>query len=109
MSEENLNKTSEYIHEIRLSCPNKTIWLYTGFDFDLLREKYTEYQYTPFANEADQWLIRWQILENVDVLIDGKYIDSQRDITLKYRGSTNQRVIDIQKSLEQNKVVLYCD
>ena len=40
---------------------------------------------------------------------DGRYIDSQRDITLKWRGSNNQRVLDIRKSLEQNKVVLYCN
>ena len=40
---------------------------------------------------------------------DGKYIDLQRDITLKWRGSSNQRVISVQKSLIQNKLVLYCD
>ena len=41
--------------------------------------------------------------------IDGKYIDDQRDITLKWRGSQNQKVIDIQQSLKQNKIILYCD
>lgn len=42
-------------------------------------------------------------------LVDGEYIDEQRDITLKWRGSSNQRVIDIKQSLAQNKLVLYCD
>lgn len=43
------------------------------------------------------------------MLVDGEYIDEQRDITLAYRGSKNQRVIDIQQSLAHNKIVLYCD
>ena len=50
-----------------------------------------------------------KIIKQCDVMVDGRYIDPQRDITLKWRGSSNQRVIDTRKSLEQNKVVLYCD
>ena len=52
---------------------------------------------------------RQAILRQCDVMVDGRYIDSQRDITLKWRGSSNQRVISVQKSLIQNKLVLYCD
>ena len=52
---------------------------------------------------------RKEIIKNVDVLVDGEYIDEQRDITLKFRGSKNQRVIDVKQSLVQNKIVLYCD
>jgi anaerobic ribonucleoside-triphosphate reductase activating protein len=44
-----------------------------------------------------------------DVIVDGEYIDDQTDITLKWCGSSNQRIIDVQKSLEQGKVVFYCD
>ena len=96
-------------HKIRISFPEKTIWLYTGFDFDLLKYKYNEYKYTPFAIDADEWLTRWEIISNVDVLVDGEYIDEQKDLTLAYRGSKNQHVIDIKQSLAQNKVVLYCN
>lgn len=46
---------------------------------------------------------------NVDVLVDGEYIDEQKDLTLKFRGSKNQRVIDVQQSLAQDKIILYCD
>ena len=45
----------------------------------------------------------------VDVLVDGPYVDAQRDVTTKWRGSKNQRVINIPETLKQQKVVLYCD
>ena len=107
--ENNLDEVLKLVKEIRISFPEKTIWLYTGYDFDLLNSKYNEYKYTPFAANADEWLTRWEIISNVDVLIDGEYIDEQKDLTLKWRGSKNQRVIDVKQSLAQNKVVLYCD
>ena len=63
-----------------------------------------------YNSKRDKFLkMRKEIVSNVDVLIDGEYIDKQRDITLPFRGSSNQRVIDVQKSLEQGKVVLHCD
>lgn len=52
---------------------------------------------------------RRKIISNVDVLVDGEYIDEQRDLSLKFRGSKNQRVIDVQQSLAQNKIILYCN
>ncbi len=110
---ENIGKSrvleDENSKEIRISFPEKTIWLYTGYDFDLLKSRYNEYKYTPFAANADEWLTRWEIISNVDVLVDGEYIDKQKDLTLKWRGSKNQRVISIPESLKQGKVVLYCD
>ena len=107
--ENNLDEVLKLVKEIRIFFPEKTIWLYTGYDFDLLNSKYNEYKYTPFAANADEWLTRWEIISNVDVLIDGEYIDEQRDITLKWRGSSNQRVIDVKQSFTQNKIVLYCN
>ena len=97
------------IKEIRISFPEKSIWLYTGYNFDLLNSKYNEYKYTPFAASADEWLTRWEIISNINVLVDGEYIDEQKDLTLKWCGSSNQRVIDVKQSLKQGKVVLYCD
>ena len=52
---------------------------------------------------------RWEIIKSVDVLVDGRYIDSQRNPFKKWAGSDNQRVISIPESLKQNKIVLYCD
>ena len=109
LHENNLDDVLKLVQEIRISYPEKTIWLYTGYNFDLLNSKYNEYKYTPFAANADDWLTRWEIISNVNVLVDGRYIDEQRDITLKWRGSKNQRVVDVQQTLKQGKVVLYCD
>lgn len=109
LHENNLDEVLKLVQEIRISYPEKTIWLYTGYDFDLLKSRYNEYKYTPFAANADEWLTRWEIVSNVDVLIDGEYIDKQKDLTLAYRGSKNQHVINVKQSLAQNKVVLYCD
>ena len=107
--ENNLDEVLKLVKQIRISYPEKSIWLYTGYNFDLLNSKYNEYKYTPFAANADEWLTRWEIISNVNVLVDGEYIDEQRDITLKWRGSSNQRVIDVKQSLTQNKIVLYCN
>ena len=109
LHENNLDEVLKLVKEIRISFPEKSIWLYTGYNFDLLNSKYNEYKYTPFAANADEWLTRWEIISNINVLVDGEYIDEQRDITLKWRGSSNQRVIDVKQSLTQNKVVLYCN
>lgn len=109
LHENNLDEVLKLVKEIRISFPEKTIWLYSGYNFDLLNSKYNEYKYTSFAANADEWLTRWEIISNVDVLVDGEYIDEQKDLTLKFRGSKNQRVIDVQQTLKQGKVVLYCD
>lgn len=109
LHENNLDEVLSLIKEIRISFPEKSIWLYTGYNFDILNSKYNEYKYTPFAANADEWLTRWDIISNVNVLVDGEYIDEKRDITLKWCGSSNQRVINVKQSLAQNKMVLYCD
>ena len=109
LAEQNLDEVLSLIKEIRISHPEKTIWLYTGYNFEFLKSKYDEFKYTPFAANADEWLTRWEIISNVNILVDGEYIDEQKDLTLKFKGSKNQRVIDIQKSLAQNKIILYCD
>lgn len=109
LAEQNLDEVLSLIKEIRILYPEKTIWLYTGYNFDLLNSKYNEYKYTSFAANADEWLTRWEIISNVNILVDGEYIDEQRDLTLAYRGSKNQHVIDVKQSLAQNKIVLYCD
>ncbi len=68
---------------------------YTGFDYEYLIKN---------ANENNGFL---ELLKNTDVLIDGKFILNLKSDKLPYRGSLNQRSIDVKKSLEQNKIVLY--
>ena len=95
-------------NEIRLSFPNKSIWLYSGYTFDYIMEGigYDENGAFFFLDNDKK---RYEIISKCDVLVDGRYIDSQRNPSKKWAGSDNQRVIDIWKSLEQNKIVLHCD
>lgn len=106
---DNHNMLNENVNEIRLLMPEKTIWIYSGYTWESIM--WSRMPHPPNHSPEDflHWNQRNEIVSKCDVLVDGRYIDSQRNIQLKYRGSENQRVIDIQESLKQNKVVLYCD
>lgn len=109
LHENNIHQIYELIKEINKNFPKKSIWLYTGYLYEKIYKEMCAYKYTPFAPKADEWITRWEIVGNCDVLVDGPYKEELRDITLKWRGSGNQRVIDMQKTIEQGKVVLYCE
>lgn len=105
LADENLDGILNLVNRFRLLMPEKTIWLYSGYKYEFIfRGSLSFLSKKGFNNYK-----RRKIIESVDVLVDGRYIDDQRDITLAYRGSKNQRVIDVQETLKQNKVVLYCD
>ena len=99
----NLNILNGNTDRIRLSLPNKSIWLYTGYTWDQI---FTDGVF--LTRDCAGWKRR-EIVKQCNILVDGRYIDSERDITLKWKGSRNQRVIDVQRSLQQNRIVLYCD
>lgn len=112
LSKENLDKTLNLVNKIRLSCPNKTIWIYSGYTWNDIWDYNTigeDFYGKPWRGWTIDRIQKQDILKQCDVFVDGRYIDSQRDITLKWCGSKNQRVIDIQKSLKQREVVLYCN
>lgn len=94
--------TPPNVNEFRLSSPRKSIWLYTGFTWEEIRKGNME-----DGLKYGEWTKRAKIITECDVLVDGRYIDSQRDITLAYRGSSNQRLINIQKSLQKGEIVLW--
>ena len=91
LSEENLDKTLETVNRFRLSFPNKTIWLYSGYNYQKIMKQLLNLA----TQENYNMYKRQQIISQCDVMVDGRYIDSQRDISLKWCGSKNQRVIDI--------------
>lgn len=112
LHENNLDGVLNLVHKIRLLMPDKTIWLYSGYTFEECQPFSEDGILKPndFAPNLQKILKkRWEIIKSVDVLVDGRYIDSQRNIQLKYRGSENQRVIDVQESLQKGKVILYCE
>lgn len=99
---ENHNMSNINADKIRLSSPQKSIWIYSGYTWeDILDEDYN------FLEMHDA--LRQAIIAQCNVFVDGQYKESQRDITIPYRGSKNQRVIDIQKSLQKGGVALWCN
>ena len=88
----------DFLKEIKEKYPNKTIWAWTGFLFDLELLKKGAY-----ANTENTL----KMLSYIDVLVDGRFNINLKDLRLKFRGSSNQRLIDVQKSLKDGKVVLF--
>lgn len=124
--EYNLDEVLKLVKQIRNSYPDKTIWLYTGYHvFINYPESHRQhkvilstrpnastniiYDDELFFKKKEEDRKRSEIIFNVDVLVDGEYKDEQKDLSLKWRGSKNQHVIDIKQSLAQNKLVLYCN
>ena len=86
---ENENKETVYnvIRTVKEKFPQKTIWCYSGFCFEELAESSRN------------------ILELIDVLVDGPFVEEKKNLRLKFRGSENQRIIDVKKSLEKGETV----
>ena len=97
LHENNLEDILFLIEEIREKMPEKTIWLYTGYMWENIKE-----------NQNDiNMQTREKIIENIDVLVDGPFILKLKNIMLPWCGSSNQRVIDVKESIKERSLVLY--
>ena len=86
MHPKNIDATTNLAKAFKEKYPNKNLWVWSGFDFEKdLRDK--------------------EVVSYIDVLVDGRYVDELHDPTLKWRGSSNQRVIDVQKSLKDGNII----
>lgn len=85
------------LKKVRRELPNKNIWCYTGYTFEELTGKTESRAFTD---------VTLDMLSNIDVLVDGEFVEDLKDISLLFRGSSNQRIIDVKSSLETNNVVL---
>lgn len=106
---ENLPDVYDLVIEIKQKYPTKKIWLYTGYELDCGIDKNGELL-GGFANADTGWdngVLRNQIIRNCDVIVDGPYKDNLRDFHLKFRGSSNQRIIDVKETIKEKKIVLY--
>ena len=83
----NIEGTTILAKRFKEKYPNKNIWVWTGFLFENLKDS--------------------EVMKYIDVLVDGQYVDELHNPMLKWRGSSNQRVIDVQKSLKENKIINY--
>ena len=84
----NIEGTTKLAKAFKEKYPNKTLWAWSGFLFD-------------------KWVKDKEVAKYLDVLVDGQYVDELRNPLLKWKGSSNQRVIDVQKSLKEGNVVLF--
>ncbi len=94
---ENQVTLAPFLEKIRSVYPEKSIWCYTGYDYekDLLTGK-----------KGDAELVM-RMLNSIDVLVDGRFVEELKDLNLRFRGSSNQRIICVPQSLGQDKVVLW--
>lgn len=85
-----------FVKKVKVQYPNKNIWCYTGYlyDQDLLQDSRARCEVTD------------ELLSYIDILVDGAFVEELKDITLRFRGSSNQRIIEVQESLKQKKIVL---
>ena len=106
LERENIAAIHNLISRIRVRFPEKDIWLYTGWELtiDNFTGKKDIYYNVEFGHDSFP-CSRSALLSMCDVVVDGPYIEKQRDITLKFRGSKNQRIIDVQETLKQSKII----
>ena len=102
LEEYNLSDVYILIKEIKSNFPDKDIWLYTGLTFDNILGLIVNN--LEIVDDSLPELL--EIIKLCDVVVDGMYVESLRDIRLKWCGSSNQRVIDVQKSIKENKIIL---
>ena len=106
---QNVQNVLKIVDEIRVSYPAKNIWLYTGYTWEEIWIKdniKTDDKVKDMRGKAIKNLRR-QVVRMCDVLIDGRYVDELRDVSVHWRGSSNQRVINVQETLKQNQIVLW--
>ena len=93
LCQENVGTVLDLCQQLKKLYPQKKIWIYTGYTWEcLVNQDFTK-----------------KILENVDVLVDGPYVDELQDFNLRFRGSSNQRIINVSESLRNKKIVLLYD
>lgn len=108
--ENNLDKTLNLVNDIRLSNPQKSIWIYTGYSWEEIWDYGiygTDLYGKPWKSYGILQIQMQEIIKQCDILVDGQYVEVQRDITLQYRGSKNQRLIDVKQSLQKGEVILW--
>ena len=88
-----------FVKRVREAYPGKNIWAFSGFTLDELMRDGSH----PRCEVTDE------LLSLIDVLVDGRYVHEKRNLSLKFRGSSNQRVIDLKKTKENGAVTLFCE
>lgn len=94
---ENQRALVGFLQKVRHRFPQKTVWAFSGFTLEELQT----------AGSHPHCEVTEEMLSMVDVLVDGRYVEALKDISLRFRGSSNQRLIDMNRTREQGKIVLW--
>ena len=97
MEAENQRDLLPFLRRVRQTYPTKTIWIYSGFTYEELHD----------STCRARCEVTDEILSLIDVLVDGRYVEEKRNISLRFRGSENQRLIDVPKTVAAGSVVLW--
>lgn len=95
LEKENQEDVLKLIKKVKEIYNNKNIWIYTGFTYEQL-----------YTNPRCNTLYINDIINNIDILVDGRFDENKKDISLLFKGSSNQRIIDVKRSLKEGKIVL---
>ena len=87
------NQLISLVEKINEYFPTKTIWIYTGYKLE----------------ELNPWVLAFLSMRNVEVIVDGRYVEEWKSPELRFRGSSNQRLIDLQRSYREDKIILWED
>ena len=93
--ENNISEVLRLIHKIRKELPEKNIWLYTGYTYEDI-----------ISGNTPEMKIRQEIIKNIDILIDGPFIIDKKDLRLEWRGSSNQRLIDMKSTVKTGELTV---
>lgn len=96
MEPQNQRALVPFLKRVREAYPNKNVWCFTGFTYEVLKTDGSH----PRCEVTDE------MLSLIDVLVDGRYVDELKDLTLQFRGSSNQRLIDMVKTRENGEITL---
>ena len=96
MEHSNLQGLLPLLRKVKACYPNKTIWCFSGYLFDQ----------DMMGWMMKEWTETEEFLSYIDVMVDGEYVEAQKDMSKRFKGSANQRTIDVPASLREGKVVL---
>lgn len=94
LADENVLDIMRLINRIKTECPDKKIWCYTGYTWEQIFPIVN-----PYLNLTQAEMTRQNAVKNCDILVDGRFVEEEKDLSLEFRGSKNQRIIDVRERI----------
>lgn len=94
LADENVLDIMRLINRIKTECPDKKIWCYTGYTWEQIFPIVN-----PYLNLTQAEMTRQNVVKNCDILVDGRFVEEEKDLSLEFRGSKNQRIIDVKERI----------